>query len=350
MTDRIDAAPQVALASRTFAVALAATVLFERLREPSRRPWPRWGRTRLRSLPGPMRTGGGRAREGATGEPAAWRVALACAAILASSTASAEPLLLNGRVEAAERGVLSSRLGGVVTAILFEGGERVERDQPLIQLDPADAELALAAAEAGLAEALARLEGAERRAARQEALLERGVAADAQVGPARTELAATRAAAALAQTTRDRAALDLQRVVIRAPISGYVSRPMVAVGAFLEAEAGSPLAEIVALDPVVVAYEAPYADRLAALEAAGAATVEELLAGVRIALHLPGGRLYAGEATPHAASADVDPATGAVTVWARFPNPDAILRPGMAVEVVSRFGAAAEPRDAGSTP
>ena len=115
-------------------------------------------------------------------------------------------------------------------------------------------------------------------------------------------------------------------------------------GTFLEAEAGPPLAEIVALDPAVVAYEAPYADRLVALEATDAKTVEDLMASLRVTLRLPGGRLYAAEATPHAASADVDRATGAVTVWARFPNPNAILRPGMAVEVASRAVAgAAEP-------
>ncbi|SEB08635.1 efflux RND transporter periplasmic adaptor subunit [Rubrimonas cliftonensis] len=279
------------------------------------------------------------------------RLALACAAILVAAAASAETLLFDGRIEAAGRAVLSSRLDGVVAAILFEGGERVERGQPLIRLDPADAELALAAAQALLAEAQARREGAERRAARQEALLERGVAAGAQVGPARTERAAAQAGAALAQAGRDRAALDLERVVIRAPISGYVSRPMVAVGAFLEAEAGPPLAEIVSLDPAVVAYDAPYADRLAALEASGAGSVEALLAGLRVRLRLPGGRLYPAEATPHAASADVDPATGAVTVWARFPNPDAILRPGMAVEVVSQaVVGAAEPLDPGREP
>jgi membrane fusion protein (multidrug efflux system) len=264
------------------------------------------------------------------------------AAALAAAPVLAEPLVFRGEVEAAERAVLSTRIDGVVAEILFEGGERVVADQPLIRLDPADAELALAAAEARLAEARAVLAGAERRAARQEQLAERGVAADAQVGPARTARAAAEATVALAEAERDRAALDLRRAVIRAPIAGYVSRPAVSVGAFLEAEAGPPLAEIIALDPVVVAYRAPYADRLAALEATGAETVSELLAGVRLTLRLPGDRLYGVASTPHAASAEIDAETGAVTVWARFPNPDALLRPGMFVEVLSEIDAEAE--------
>lgn len=78
-------------------------------------------------------------------------------------------------------------------------------------------------------------------------------------GPARTPHA-----------ERIRAALDLEHTVSRAPITSQVSRPNLAVGQFLEAEAGPPLATIVALDPVLVAYDAPCADRLASLSQTGA--------------------------------------------------------------------------------
>ena len=131
------------------------------------------------------------------------------------------------------------------------------------------------------------------------------------------------------------AALNLDRSVIRAPISGLISPPAVALGAFLEAKAAPPLATIVTIDPAVVAYRVSYSERAATLETGIARSVEELLAGVRLRLRLPGDRDYPAEAIPHAASAEVDERTGGFTVWARFPNPDALLRPGMAVTVLS---------------
>ena len=99
----------------------------------------------------------------------------------------------------------------------------------------------------------------------------------------------------------------------------------------------------VAFDPAVAAYRAPYAERLDSLEATGSRTVVELLERIRVRLRLPGDRVYPGEATPHAASAEVDAETGTVTVWAKFPNPDALLRSGMIVTVLSDIhGAEAE--------
>ncbi|MGX0976247.1 RND family efflux transporter MFP subunit [Roseovarius sp. MBR-51] len=259
-------------------------------------------------------------------------------AILSTGSAAADPMIFMGRVEASEHAVLSSRLNGVVTEILFEGGDLVAAGQPLIRLDPTDAEIALEIAAARLAEARALLEGATRRTARQEALHVRGITADASLGPARTEKAMAKAAVALAMAEQRRAALDLERAIISAPISGLISPPAVAVGAFLEAEAGPPLGRIVAFDPAIVAYRTPYSERLAALEATSATTAAHLLQHVRVRLQLPGGRVYPGEAIPHAESAEVDAETDTVTVWARFPNPDALLRPGMSVTVLSTVG------------
>lgn len=264
-------------------------------------------------------------------------LALLLVGALADGAAKADPLIFEGEVLASRQAVLSTRLDGVVAEVLFEGGERVAAGQPLIRLDPVDAELALAVAEAQIAAAEAELGGANRNAARQEALNARGISPDAVVGPARTRKAAAEAALVLAQVERDRAALDLSRTVIRAPIDGFVSAPAVVLGQFLEAEAGPPLATVVTLDPALVAYRAPYTDRLETLSVTGAQSVEQLLAQIRVSLEMPGGAAYPVHATPRSASPVVEAVTGTVTVWASFPNPDGVLRPGMRVTVWSEI-------------
>jgi membrane fusion protein (multidrug efflux system) len=256
-------------------------------------------------------------------------------AAVGSGAVRAEPLVLEGRVEAARQAVLATRLDGVVAEILFNGGDAVVEGQALIRLDAVDAELALAVAEARLDRARAEYAGASREADRQNRLAARGISPDAVVAPARTAQAAAAAELKLAEAERDRAALDLERTVIRAPITGLISPPDVVVGQFLEAEARPPLATIITLDPVLVGYDAPYDSRLTLLAKTGAKTVDDLLARIRVNLVLPGERRYPATATPHTASPTVDPERGTVRVWAFFDNPDGLLRPGMAVTVHS---------------
>jgi RND family efflux transporter MFP subunit len=254
-----------------------------------------------------------------------------------SSIVSAETMVFEGLIEASERGILSSQLDGVIAEVRFDGGEPVETGQVLIKLDPRDAQLSVMVAEANLARALAERGSAQRSAERQEELLSRGVAADATVVAVRTALAVAQADVQVAEANLERAKLDLMRTEIRSPVSGFVSPAQVAVGTFVEAESGAPLGEVVSLDPAIVAYQAPYADRLATLEASGADNVDALLSAIRISLVLPGGRPYSEIATPHLAEASVNPQTGTITIRARIPNPNLILRPGMPVTVHSEL-------------
>ncbi|MEM6847977.1 MAG: efflux RND transporter periplasmic adaptor subunit, partial [Pseudomonadota bacterium] len=278
-------------------------------------------------------------------EPVNWKPN---AVLLALATALTVPAIgpavaqdvtrYEGWIEAKETAVVSTQLDGVVAEILFVGGERVEPGEPLILLDPFGAEIALAAARAQRDAAKAQLTGAEQEANRAAQLTTRGVASAARRDATETDRAAAAAQVAAAEAVLRRAERDMERTVIRAPIAGHISRPTVAVGAFVEAESGSPLAAIVALDPVLVAYAVPYAARLDTLRQAGANTVSELHDKITLTIELPGGSTYAQTTRPSFASAQVDPTTGAVTVWAEVANPDTLLRPGMAVTVRSALG------------
>ncbi len=257
------------------------------------------------------------------------------ALLLGAAPALGETLEFEGRVEAAHHAALYSHLNGIIIEIAFEGGEEVKAGDPMITIDPAEFKLAVAEAKAALARARANQTLAEQQANRVRDLSGRGVATEARQDVAEAELAVARAETMMAQAALERAELDLRRTAIPAPIAGFVSRPMALVGTFVEAEAGPPLGIIVQLDPALVAYQVPYAVRLETMEKSGVKTLDELFQHITLRLVLPNGQAYPSTARPRFTDATVDPETGDLTLWAHFDNPNGILRPGMALTVLS---------------
>lgn len=259
------------------------------------------------------------------------------ALMLLTTPVRAEPLIFEGRVEAFARAEISSQLNGVIAGVLFRGGEHVMAGDVLIRMDPDDADLALAEAKAQLVRAAADLAQARQEASRLETLGARGIAPKAQVQAAQQGLRAAEAELAIAEVGARRAELDNARTTIEAAISGVISRPKVAVGTYVEAESGAPLGEIVRLDPALVAYSVPYATRLQTMRTTGAETLEGMFDKLRLTIILPDGSEYPHQAQPDFASATVNPEDGTLTVWATVKNLGAVLRPGLAVTVISEI-------------
>jgi membrane fusion protein, multidrug efflux system len=97
------------------------------------------------------------------------------------------------------------------------------------------------------------------------------------------------------------------------------------------------LAEIAQLDPILVAIAVPYVERERAFDKAGTSSIPELFKRIRFSLQLPPGRTYDQVGVEESESAEIDRNTDMMTVWARFPNPDNVLVPGLKVKVTSRL-------------
>lgn len=256
--------------------------------------------------------------------------------------AHSEPLRFEGRVEASQTAVLASRLDGIVTEIRFLGGENVAQNTTLIILDDTEFKLAVKIAEADAARAVAARALAASEADRIAKLEERGVATDVQKLTTTAGLLAANAELERARVELDRAQLDLKRIEIRAPINGIIGRPSVAIGTYLEAKVGAPIAEIYQIDPALIAYDVPYATRLEAIKRTEAVSLDGLFESVSLDIKMPDGTIYPHPAVPVFASPTIDPESGFITVWAKVANPDGVLRPGFSVIVVSELGVSAE--------
>jgi membrane fusion protein (multidrug efflux system) len=141
-------------------------------------------------------------------------------------------------------------------------------------------------------------------------------------GEARADVAAQAAALRSAQ-------IDLERTVIRAPISGRIGRSIYTTGALVQAGQENALAVIQRLDPIYVDIQQSSSDLLRLREQMLTGDVAADRAPVR--LKLESGSLYPMVGTLSFADVSVDPATGSQTIRAVFPNPQRLLLPGMFV-------------------
>ena len=116
---------------------------------------------------------------------------------------------------------------------------------------------------------------------------------------------------------------------VPAPITGRVGLSNVTVGALVTANQADPPTTITRLDPVYVDIQQSAADLLALRRALSQGGAIPTIATVR--LKLPDGSDYGMTGMVRFSEVVVDQSTGTVTLRAAFPNPQAILLPGMFV-------------------
>lgn len=246
--------------------------------------------------------------------------------------AKAVPLMIElpGRTSAYETSDVRPQVSGVIQARLFTEGSIVHKGQTLYQIDPSLYRAAANQAQANLQAAQATREAAAVKADRYKPLAQMQAVAAQDYTDA---LAAARQANA--SVAQNRAALETARINLRftrvpAPITGRIGRSLFTTGALVTSGQADPLTTIQRLDPIYVDVQQSSADLLQLRQAlASNKGVVPSSAVVRLKLENGSDYPYAGKV--EFAEEMVDPATGAVTLRARFPNPNGLLLPGMYV-------------------
>lgn len=134
---------------------------------------------------------------------------------------------------------LGAEIAARIAAIAVEVGQTVPRGAVVVQLDDADARLAVAQAEAGLNSARARLALAESQLDRARDLQKQEFISPEALGQRETETAVVRADVATAEAALRGAQRTLEKTVIRAPFTGIVMARPGQVGEI--AQPGAPL-------------------------------------------------------------------------------------------------------------
>lgn len=244
------------------------------------------------------------------------------------SSAEAKPMTWGSRLETlgtfvAVNGTrVTTEAAGIVQAIHFESGQRVEKGAPLVTLDSANE-----AAELKRLEAQARL--AELNRERRQKMLKLNHVSKSDYDAAVAEAAAAKAAA-------DAQRAKLAQKNLRAPFAGQLGIRQVNVGEYLAP--GAAVVSLQALDPIYVDFTLP--EQNLSLVAPGQK--------VNVTVDLYPGQTFTGEI--EAIEPGVDEATRNFRLRARLENADYKLRAGVfgrvEVELPGSIEVVAVPRTA----
>jgi membrane fusion protein (multidrug efflux system) len=236
---------------------------------------------------------------------------------------------LPGRVNAFQVSDVRPQVNGTILRRLFREGSVVRQGQTLYQIDPSMYQAQAAQAAANLQSARANAEAARTLAARYKPLVDLQAIAKQDYTNAVAQARMAEAAIAQNVATLQAAQVNLRWTRVPAPITGQIGLSNFTEGALVTTGQTNPLTTITRLDPIYVDIQQSASDLLALRQSLAQGGAMPTTAQVR--LSLPDGSDYGMTGTVEFSQVLVDPSTATVTVRARFPNPQAILLPGMFV-------------------
>lgn len=219
-----------------------------------------------------------------------------------------------GTLRAVEQVTLRPEVAGRVSGLHFVEGGRVDAGQLLVELDSERAEQHLAARQAALQSIDAELQDVRRTLDRQRELRDRDLTSQGELDRVETQYQRAVAERERLLAERAQAVRDVEDSRILAPFDGVIGEREVDRGSYVAV--GEALATVYRIDPVEIRFSIPerYLSRLA------------LEQTVRLQLADDGD---AFEGTLSYISPAVEGATRSVTVRARIPNANGMLRPGL---------------------
>lgn len=204
-----------------------------------------------------------------------------------------------GSARARQQVTLTTRVAGVIDKVLFEGGQLVEANQPLVELNAEPERIAVETAAAQRQEAADTVDRYKQ--------LNEGTVTRVAVAQADTALK-------VADAALRRAKDDLDRMTIKAPFKGIMGLSNLEAGDYLAV--GNPIAPIDDRETLLIEFTVPEA----------VASSMKVGLPVRATLVTRSGEPYEGKL--QAVGTRIDPLTRTLTVRAEIPNPDLKLIPG----------------------
>ena len=274
-------------------------------------------------------------KEGAQGNPPPPEVTVATLATQPVEITTTLP----GRTSPYRVAEVRPQVTGILQKRLFKEGADVDQGEALYQIDPAVYQAAYDTAAAEVAQAKAAQVSASDQSRRSKELVKTRAVSQASADDAVSALGQANALIQAREAALESAKINLDYTTVRAPIGGRIGRSAFTAGALLTANQSEALARITQLDPIYVDVTQSSADLLKLRHAFENGSYQRPDAKqAEVTLTLEDGTPYGETGTLEFADVTVSESTGVVTLRALFPNPKAILLPGMFVRATIKVG------------
>lgn len=158
---------------------------------------------------------------------------------------------VSGTLEADEEAHISSKAPGRIENILVKMGDRVSKDELLVQLEKKEIEVQRSIANADLELIQAKVQ--EDQFQRQKKLFEKNVISESEFRKIESDYKQATAAKEKAKSLVDLTEQQLENTMLKSPIDGVVAQIRGNKGEIINA--GQPLAYIVSMDPIILSTE-----------------------------------------------------------------------------------------------
>lgn len=227
---------------------------------------------------------------------------------------------------------IKSMVEGFVEKIYVDEGQKVYKGDTLFKLTSEHFAEDVRLSEAALRQAEAELKMAEYESSRVSRLVEKEILSPIRLEQANAEkeVASLKVEQALAQYQR--AQVNYEYTIIRAPYNGYIGRTPYKKGSMVQP--GSLLTTISDISEIFAYYKMNEADYLKYKRAQLEGEEENVEQKDSVQLILPDGSIYEYMGNVEAVQGTFERGTGSIAFRVRFPNPDRLLKHGVTGKVL----------------
>jgi len=221
---------------------------------------------------------------------------------------------------------------GLLDSIYVDEGQFVKANQPLFKINAQPYLEQLKNTKAAVDVARAKLKNARTNFETMKLLYENEVISDVQLQLAESNLEVAQASLDQALALQGTAQINVDFTLIRAPVNGYIGRIPKRIGNLVAKNDSEPVTVLSDIHEVYVYFAMSESNYLFYKKMSGDSTVRRLSPYVKLVL--ADGKLYDHIGIIDADAGQINRSTGAITLRAKFPNPDNLLRSGNTGKII----------------